>query len=193
MGEDGVRRAKKWLDATTRVHSSWTVYDDVPEVVERLTFKWPQGDQDYSYDLGGEMYGGGFHKQFFLAECKLYKDASDQPNHYSKFLAQSYVTLGAEPKLATHYMWITWAPFEATKWSRVRDPKRIVRALTKDATNRRRVFGDGVDEAGALAAVDDGRVEELSRRLWMIVLSERQEALVISDEDRKLVLQQRLG
>ena len=82
QGEDGVHRAKVWLEATTRITRAWAVYDET--AVEKLAFPWPHRQQGYSSDLGGILFGGEFDNQFFLAECKQYKDAGDQGTHYDK-------------------------------------------------------------------------------------------------------------
>ncbi len=177
-----------WLEATTRVTKSWAVYDETS--VSKLTFKWPHGGQQYSYDLGGLLFGGDFDNQFFLAESKKYKGSSDQGTHYDKFLAQSYVTLRDQGRLADHFMWITWAPFRVTSWSKQSDPDAIRKALLTDE-NRARVFGD-VDVEAAKTALDDVLLLDLSSRMWIIVLSERQERLVISDEDRGVLLKRRV-
>ncbi len=188
QGEDGVHRAKVWLEATTRVTKAWAVYDET--AVGRLTFPWPHGGEPYSYDLGGILFGGEFDNQFFLAECKQYKDASDQGTHYDKFLAQSYVTLRDHGRLADHFMWVTWAPFRIGTWSKQSDPDAIRTALLHN-NNRERVFGAGTDVSAATAMIDQGIVSDLAERMWIIVLSARQERLVISDEDRGVLLKRR--
>ena len=188
QGEDGVHRAKVWLEATTRVTRAWAVYDET--AVEKLTFPWPHGGQEYSYDLGGILFGGEFDNQFFLAECKQYKDAGDQGTHYDKFLAQSYVTLRDHGRLADHFMWVTWAPFRIGTWSKQSDPDAIRKALVHD-NNRERVFGKDVDLPAATAMIDESIVSDLAARMWIIVLSARQESLVISDEDRGVLLKRR--
>ncbi|WP_159050830.1 hypothetical protein [Streptomyces sp. IMTB 1903] len=59
IGADGARRAKEWLEATTRVKASWTNTD--PKWSRRMTFKWPTGKQtQFSLDLGGLLCGGEF-------------------------------------------------------------------------------------------------------------------------------------
>lgn len=189
VGEGGVRRAKKWLDATTRVHSSWTVYDDA--AVSRLTFDWPHHSKPFSFDLGGVLFGGDFDKQLFLAECKKYKDDGDQGQHYDKFLAQSYVTLRDAPRMAAHFMWVTWAPFRVGSWDRISSPESITKALSKVEKYRKYVFGD-VTQSEAEALIDQAVLTDLADRMWMIVLSDRQEQLVISDEDRSLVVMNRV-
>ena len=42
-GADGARRAKAWLEATTRVNVHWVNPD--PVAVEKLTFSWADGSR----------------------------------------------------------------------------------------------------------------------------------------------------
>lgn len=189
QGKEGVHRAKVWLEATTRVTRAWAVYDETS--VEKLTFSWPHGGQEFSYDLGGILFGGEFDNQFFLAECKQYKEASDQGTHYDKFLAQSYVTLMGNHRIADHFMWVTWAPFRIGKWSRQSDPDAIKTAILLE-DNRARIFGAGVSEEEAAELIDEDVVQRLAEMMWIIVLSDRQERLVISEEDRGVLLKRRV-
>ncbi|WP_146240695.1 hypothetical protein [Curtobacterium sp. MCPF17_011] len=52
--------------------------------------------------------------------------------------------------------------------------------------HRERVFGEA-DEAVAGSLVDDAAVSAVAERLWLIVLSDRQETLVISKEHRGVI------
>jgi hypothetical protein len=186
LGEEGARRAKVWLDATTRVKSSWSAYDK--GAPDRLTYPWPEGGKSYSYDLGGNFLGGDLENQFFLAECKKYS-TDQQGDHFDKFLAQSYSTLERYPYLADHFLWITWHPFRVTKWNTLYDESAIRRALV---TERARLFGDAVGEGEVGSFVNDDIVSDLAKRIWIIVLSDRQETLVISNDDRAELMKVRI-
>ncbi|WP_147262017.1 hypothetical protein [Blastococcus sp. TF02A-26] len=184
-GEDGTRRARRWLDATTRVAKSWTNADRV--AVGRLSFEWPYGGQPFSFDLGGIMRGDTFDNQLFVAESKMYDNARDQGTHYDKFVAQCYVLSRDHPRLADHYMYITWSPFRADNWSDQLTEKAVVDGLLKPK-NRKRVFDlEGEDEARAL--IDTDVVKQVADKLWLIVLSDKQEELVVSKKHRGWILQ----
>jgi len=177
LGEEGARRAKLWLDSTTRVKSNWSVYDKFG--VDRLKYPWPHGGRGYSYDIGGIFHGGELEQQSFLVECKKYS-TDQQGSHFDKFLAQSYVTLRDYPQLADHFIWMTWHPFRVTTWNTLYNEDAIKKALLGE---KRRVFGE-VTDAEAEAEIDDSILTDLAGRIWIIVLSDRQETLVISKEDR---------
>ena len=184
LGEQGARRAKLWLDSTTRVASSWSVYDGV--AVNRLKYPWPHGGRGFSYDLGGILHGGDLDQQAFLVECKKYA-TDNQGAHFDKFLAQSYVTLRDYPHLADHFMWITWHPFRVTTWNKVASSEAIRLAIIAEG---KRVFNDE-DPVTIVPQIDPSIVDDLAARIWIIVLSDRQESLVISKEDRAEVMRLR--
>ncbi|MFF5668244.1 hypothetical protein ACFY7F_36260 [Streptomyces griseofuscus] len=183
-GADGARRAKLWLDATTRVSSSWTNEDAVHAA--RLEFKWPHGDeQPYSFDVGGILSGGEFHGQFFVAECKNYAGDSDQGIHFDDWVAKCYLTRREHFRLADHFMWITWHPFRVKTWTALCSADSVKKGLLLER-NRVRVFGTS-DESEAASMVDDALVQDVADRMWMFVLSEKQEKLVITPDYRALV------
>ncbi|UUU32007.1 hypothetical protein JIX56_20015 [Streptomyces sp. CA-210063] len=183
-GADGARRAKTWLDATTRVRMSWTNEDAVH--ASRLEFEWPFGGQPYSFDVGGMLCGGEFEGHFFVAECKNYADAADQGTHYDDWVAKCYLTRRDHHRLADHFMWITWHPFRVTKWKSLCSPQSVIDGLLLPH-NRKRIFGvDGADEAKA--QIDQDLVKDVADRLWLLVLAEKQEKLVITPQDRALII-----
>ncbi len=187
VGAAGVRRAKRWLEATTRVETCWTNEDQA--VVARLTYDWPHGGQSASFDLGGILSGGDLHQQAFMAEVKKYADAGNQGEHYDRYLAGCYVNLQQKSALADHFMWITWAPFRRGTWADHCKPAAVEKALLVPK-NAERVFGtDKPEEAQPL--IDGAIVDAVAARLWLIVLSDKQETLVISAEDRALVMRER--
>jgi hypothetical protein len=168
------------------VKSSWSAYDR--GAPDRLTYPWPEGGKSYSYDLGGNFLGGDLENEFFLAECKKYT-TDQQGNHFDKFLAQSYATLERYPHLADHFLWITWHPFRVKDWNHLYNEEAIRKAL---AAERARLFGADVQEADVAGLVNDAIVADLADRIWIIVLSDRQETLVISNDDRAELMKIRI-
>lgn len=179
-GEDGARRAKKWLDATTRVRASWTNEGDV--IASRLSFAWPFGGQPFSFDLGGLLKGGEYENHHFMAEVKAYDAAQDQGTHYDDWLAKCYVVMGLQPAWANHLMWITWSPFRITDWPKLMTAEYVERALLVDR-NKKRVF-DADKNVDVSDKIDRNLCQQVADRLWLIVLSSKQESLVISAEHR---------
>jgi len=182
-GEDGARRAKRWLDATTRVTKSWTNEDAVH--ASRLSFTWPHGGQPFSFDMGGLLKGEPFDGHFFMAEVKNYYAALDQGTLYDDWLAKCYVVRKQQPVLADHFMWITWAPFRIGDWPDLMTAD-IVRKALRGKANKKRVFNAEPDD-DIDSVIDESLVAEVVDRLWLIVLSEKQERLVISAEHRSWI------
>lgn len=180
-GAEGARRAKQWLDATTRVHKSWTNEDSV--ATSKLEYQWPHGGQPFSFDVGGILSGDPYENQFFLAEVKNYSGHSDQGVMYEDYLAKCYVTK-RQSQIADQFMWITWHPFNVTTWRRLCEPEKVQESVIK---NHKRIFDVETAEE-AVPMVDANLVKDVAARLWLIVLSDKQEELVISPKARAYIV-----
>jgi hypothetical protein len=178
-GADGARRAKAWLEATTRVNAHWV--NPQPVAVRKLTFQWTDG-ASFSFDLGGVLMGGDYEAQEFLAECKKYYKAQDQGVAYVEYLAKCYRASVTNPDRCDNFMWITWAPFSIGKWDRLCSAEEVAAAVQ---LHRARAIQDGTE-------VDFELCRTVSERLWLIVLSDRQESLVITPEHRALITADRV-
>jgi hypothetical protein len=138
VGADGARRAKLWLERTTRVDVHWTN----PQHVDKLSFEWPLGG-NFSFDLAGVMKGDEFDGQTFVAEVKKYRKSSDLAEHYVDYLAKCYCTRKVRPDRCDHFMMISWAPFNSTKWDQLCTSEQVAAAVAK---KRQRIFGAKVSE-----------------------------------------------
>lgn len=182
-GADGARRAKRWLESTTRVNAQWVNPD--PPAVAKLRFAWPHGGQNFSFDLGGILRYGDYDGQMFFAESKNYDAPNDLATHYSQFLAQCYVAYLDKPGMCDNFMWLAWSPHSITKWPTLMSEEYVREHVIE---HRARVFGV-TDKAEAEALVDADIVSAVASRLWLIILSEKQENLVISKEHRGVIEQ----
>lgn len=178
LGADGAQRAKRWLEGTTRVLHVWMN----PEDAAKLTFGWASSGS-FSFDLGGSLQGGDLHNKNFYAEVKKYSSAGDQGTEYRKYLAKCYLALAQQPAMCDHFMWITWAPFSIIKWPVLRNAEYVRESVLKYSA---KTLG-GEDEHP-----DDTLCKEVADRLWLIVLSDRQEELRLTDEERGRVIQHRI-
>jgi hypothetical protein len=168
-GREGVRRAKRWLEASCRAEVKW----DNPKFGQKLQFDKADGSNSFSFDFAGTLMGGDLEGEEFYAEVKKYINAADQATHYSAFLAQCYRAYDESPHRCDHFMWITWSPFNVTKWDTLMTPSEVKDAVTKHP-----------DIALGDAEADDAACAEVAKRLWLIVLSDKQEELVIDPEHR---------
>ncbi len=181
LGADGARRAKLWLEATTRANVHWR--NPEPLAVPKLTFNWV-GDGSFSYDLGGTLSGGAVDGQEFLAECKMYANASDQGSLYDEYLAKCYCAYLARPDRCDNFIWITWSAFATTTWAELCTAGRVRSSVLRHAARCFALTGEETPEA----LIDDEACREVAERLWIIVLSERQERhLVLAPEHQALI------
>lgn len=181
LGEAGLQRAKEWLELTTRVKHSWTRHERPTS--ELLEFQWPhapggQPPARFSFDLGGTFRGHPLENESFLAEVKAYKKESDLPAHFRDFLAKCYVALEAHPKRCDHFLWISWAPFQAQRWDQHDTPENVKRCVLHEA-NRKRVIGLD-DLADAAAKLSPDLLAGVASRLWLLTLSEKQQDLLLA-------------
>lgn len=165
VGKDGVRRAKVWLEKTGRVDVRFSRY----EVSEApfLTFTRDDG-QEFSFDIGGVLRLDDGNVSF-RGEVKKVAGEASQGTMYHEYLAKCY-RASSHHQQPYHFMWITWHPFKVTRWSKLCTAEEIESAVSE--------YGDkycGSD------VVDKDLCADLADRLWLIVLSDRQENLSMSD------------
>ncbi|MBO4140070.1 hypothetical protein J5U46_07920 [Micromonospora tulbaghiae] len=169
-GADGARRAKLWLESTTRVNVQWV--NPHPVAVPKLTFKW-HGGSTFSFDLGGVLLGEELHGQEFLAECKKYAKPSDQGTLYVKYLAQCYRAYSERPDRCDNFFWITWSPFSSNRWDELLTPGYVRDAVL--AHHEKALGTENLD--AARREISDNLCKDVADRLWMILLTDRQEKL----------------
>lgn len=179
-GALGVQKAKRWLDATTRVSVYWTYPADASK--NKLEYEWADSS-NFVFDMGGVFSQGELRNQTFAAEVKNYTTPGHQPQMYREFLARCYRARTTRPSSVDQMMWITWNPFSSDSWSK----------LTTAAEVRARVLempekALGVTAADAESAVDDSVCAAIADCLWLIVLSDRHEHLMLSPDDRAAVI-----
>ena len=165
LGRDGVARAKLWLEKTGRANVLFSRYD-VNET-KFLSFQKP-GGTSYSFDMGGVLNLDDGNVQFF-AEVKHVTSEAGQGREYRDYLCKCY--RASKDGKPYHFMWITWHPFSQTSWSKLCDAEEIERALV----DRKQEFCGDDD-------IDLALCRSIAERLWLVVLSKRQESLSMSDE-----------
>lgn len=175
-GRRGVRRAKVWLDRSTRVESIYTSYDTTPSV-DLLKFTFPGTGRSASFDIGGTFRGEDLQNKSFLAEVKNYGPNSDQYPEFKKFLALCYIAYLAKPNYCHRLIWIAWRPFGCDRWDELTNVTEVIEGIVSD---RHRVFGPNVTPEDARSRIDMVAAAAVAERLWLIILSEACETLVIT-------------
>lgn len=168
IGKDGVERAKAWLEKTGKVQVNFLRYQlgEAPF----LTFQNDSGSS-FSFDLGGILNLEGGNAQFF-GEVKKVSGESGQGGlngTYHEYLAKCY-KVSTSIDMPAHFMWITWHPFSQSTWSALCDAATVVGAVNHHK-----------ETYCAAGEVDEDLCAALAERLWLIVLSDRQEKLSMSD------------
>ena len=166
-GRDGVQRAKGWLERTGRVDVYWTVY----EHSAMLAVQRPGGGAR-SFDLGGVILGGDLDGHQFFAEIKKYSGIGNQGKMYGDYLANCYCMILQDRAKSYEFMWITWHPFNQSRWMRLCEWGEV-----RDEVSKREN-----EWLGSGCSVDEDLCKLVADRLWLIVLSDQQERLVMSDE-----------
>ena len=78
-------------------------------------------------------------------------------------------------------MWISWAPHAATRWDSLTTPEEVHVAVVGHAD---RIFPAGTE---AEPAVDEAVCRAVAERLWLLILSDKQETLVPAVEHLNLI------
>ncbi|RPK75702.1 hypothetical protein EES45_24760 [Streptomyces sp. ADI97-07] len=165
-GREGAYFAQAWLESTTRVNAPWIVY----EAPQMTTLTLLNGKHE-SWDVAG--YFENDKKNQFYAEIKNYTSDGQGPK-YREYLADCYSATAKMIKdgldRECEFMWITWHPFAMGAWTKLCDEAMIQEAVKEYPEKLGEDYYD--PEIGKL----------LAERLWLIVLSERQEELMMKRE-----------
>lgn len=173
VGRDGVTEAKRWLEATTRVHLPFNSYEMTSQCTLPLL-----GDGAKCFDLRGHFFETGNNA---FVEVKKYSSAHDQGALFKTFLAEAYSATArhwqtvADPLY--EFMWVTWHPFSQGDWSTL---------LSADFL-RSAVIGHPELRDGQ--AVDETVIQTLASRTWILVLHDKQKVLRPADNEIAKILQ----
>jgi hypothetical protein len=166
IGKVGTARAKTWLERTGRVNVHFSRYE-VGEA-QFLTFDKLDGTT-YSFDLGGVLHLESGNVTFY-GEIKKVTSEAGQGQMYRDYLAKCYRAT-SKTGLPFHFIWLTWHPFAVTTWTQLCTGAELRMAV--EARKAEFCHTDDVDEA---------LCDQIAERLWLIVLSDRQESLSMSDD-----------
>lgn len=118
---------------------SWTRHDR--PMGKLLEFKWPypsdgREPSSFSFDLGGTFRGDPVENESFVAEVKAYKNESNLPAHFRDFVAKCYVALDTDRDRCDHFLWISWAPFQAQRWDQHCTSENVKKCILHEANRR---------------------------------------------------------
>lgn len=183
IGRNGVKRVRRLLDGTMRFQMPYDIYESPERVILPLltegktkSFDLRGHYSDESGDAGSEIY----------VEAKNYADAGNQAAEFRKFLAWAYsatmrkkMELGLDPKL--EFMWATTCPWKGSGFREVASQEALREAIDTA----------GEDVIPADHARDEAVVDALAERLWVWVICDRQEEMVLSNLMRSWIAAKR--
>lgn len=166
VGKEGVTRVKEWLESTTFIELPFNVYEN------QNTCTVPTLHEVKRFDLRGYILPKkkkkGKPKRPLFVESKRYSVVGNQAAEFSLFKAIAYSALAWEENelgdCGTEFMWVTSHPFDQSKWPKLTSRSSIQAALEKHPE----YLGEGGN-------IDEDIVERLSKRLWLLVFSEKQQ------------------
>ncbi len=165
-GREGVFMAKSWLESTTRFQIHFTVYDSEAQVTLPLA-----DGRTKAFDMRGLHIqdDGRTNRCPLYVEVKNCDTEGGQGQQYEQYLRDCYLAAAKQRQdgvdQETEFMWLTWHPFSLGKWSRLCTEEELRSALTS------------LDEA----LVDEDLIRALPARLWLVVLSRRQQEMTMGD------------
>lgn len=166
-GFDGADFTKRWLESTTWVELPFDVYDNeelcTPEILDGTV----QG-----FDLFGYIHTKP-KTPVFVESKNVNSAGGKQGADFIEFLANAYsVTARSLQKYKAdsrfEFMFVTRHPFNTTNWSSHLRPSSIKEALGK---HPEKLHGQ---------QVDDDLLKKVSDRLWLLVVHEKQEKLMLT-------------
>lgn len=184
IGERGAKRIRAWLDSTYRFRIDQSVYDFDPEGNPYTKVRVPQLQPDTfeRFDLVGNLLDedGRVGRTIFI-ECKQYSEAGNQGTLYDEYLAVCYsafvsLSRGIAAPADLEFMWATTHPFAQTNFSKLTKAEQIQRACETHST---RLGGQDFDPTIA---------EQLESRLWISIVNDRVEEMIMGRELQKAVV-----
>jgi transcriptional regulator with XRE-family HTH domain len=179
IGRKGVKRFRRLLDGTMRFNMSWDIYENAPLVALPLL----ASGKTKTFDLGGlHTDDDGETLAEIFVEAKNYKDAGSQSAEFSEFLANAYSAtmrkrddINMDPKW--EFMWATMCPWKGTGFRQVASREALRSAV-------------GTADEAIIPAdhdIDEGMITALAQRLWVWVVCERHEDMILGGKMRGVV------
>lgn len=177
LGDIGVRQAKRWLDSTLMAEVHWISGEPGDG---KITFERADGEELFTFDMGGLLTGLAHKSKVFVGECKNYQDAGDQGALYRRFLAQCYRAEDSST-FVDAYLWITSAPFLSTQWSKKEGVDFIKESIELKERHKEIALGSSTFDEEIAQAVSD--------KLITVVISKRQLKMLSLDGEELLKVQ----
>lgn len=195
IGRQGAKRVQRLLEATTRFKLPYDAYQHK----ERVTLKMLTGHVE-TYDLNGDhLDEDGQAVTRVYVESKNLQGAGGQSAEFKRFLAQAYSATKAQlddtrtdPKY--EFMWATTCPWIGDGFRQVAIEDSVRAAVEGEIARDEEVLIAGkrlpkVVPAGH--AIDEQVLRDVTKRIWVWVISDRHEDMSISRKVRGWISQMR--
>jgi hypothetical protein len=171
-GRAGVFATKAWLESTTHISLGFDAYD-----FPRACTVQCLNDEFQTFDLYGKFLS---RKASLYVEVKSYDTVGHQPAAFQEFLAIAYSATARDfDKLGderAEFMWVTTHPFAQSNWTKLTGRETIANAIRNDTTGL--LNGEDVNEE---------ILDLLAKRVWLLVLNERQHELALTRTELAMV------
>jgi len=176
QGRDGVRFARRWLEATTFIELPWNAYENKRMCSLPLLEK----GKTKKYDIRGRFLHE--QKQEVYVENKAANRANNQTADFREFLANAYSTtakawelIGGDPQI--EYVFVTSYPFGTlAEWGKLATKASVLAAVENEG-----VLPEGVNVDEELAAL-------ISDRSWLLVVHPKQERITLDQAELETAL-----
>jgi hypothetical protein len=179
IGRNGVKRVRRLLDGTMRFQMPYDIYENPERVILPLLAE----GKTKSFDLRGHYSNekGDAGSEIYV-EAKNYADAGNQASEFTKFLAWAYsatmqrqTEIGLDPKF--EFMWATTCPWKGSGFREVASREAV----------RKAIEGAGEEIIPAGHTLDEAMADALVDRLWVWVICDRQEEMVLNGQMRSWI------
>ena len=173
-GLTGLALTRRWLESTTWIELPVEAYyNENACTLERLD------GRTKVFDTRGYLLTDPPDEVF--VENKAANGENGQGTEHWEFLANAYSCSAKARKLSNrdpryHFIWVTTFPFAQGDWTELCSPARLETALTTKHP-----------EVLAGEAIDTNFLHEVANRIWMLVLHQKQEALLLSQTELQQV------
>jgi hypothetical protein len=193
IGEVGAKRMRRWLDCTYRFRIDQSIYDldpnghpypklRLPQLTKTSDAGEPIGRTFERFDLVGALLDEyGAPGRTLYVECKEYSHAGNQGPMYDEYLAVCYSGFVKRSKEVAapadmEFMWATTHPFAQTNYAKLTTAEQVKTACLAHSDR----LGDEEFEMSI--------AEQLAPRLWLAIVNQRVEEMMMGLELRKAVV-----
>jgi hypothetical protein len=179
IGRSGVKHFRRLLDGTMRFNMSYDIYESPERVILPLLVD----GQTKAFDIGGvHTDEDGNRRAEVYVEAKNYEDAGGQSAEFREFLANAYSAtvrkwneINMDPKF--EFMWATTCPWKGSGFRQVASSGALRKAVEE------------ADEQviPATHEIDEEMIAAVGQRLWVWVVSDRHEEMILGERMRGLI------